>query len=225
MASYLKLFVDCLEKYQKLSDSEFGRLVRAALQYKATGAEPTDLGLEELLWDGIKLDIDRDTEKYANVVAARSEAGKKGGRPKKQKKQMLFWESKKSQDKDKEEDKDKDKEEDKDNPPPKSPQGERFERFWACYPRKVGKGNARKIFAKLKPSEEMLGRMIRAVELAKQSPQWQRDGGQYIPHPATWLNQERWEDEEPEAEPDRPPVAMNWVVPNPDSDNWEDLVP
>ena len=197
MASYLKLFVDCLEKYQKLSDSEFGRLVRAALQYKATGAEPTDLGREELLWDGIKLDIDRDTEKYASVVAARTEAGKKGGRPKKQKKQMLFEESKKSQDKD------KDKEEDKDNIPPKSPQGERFERFWACYPRKVGKGNARKIFAKLKPSEEMLGGMIRAVELAKQSPQWQRDGGQYIPYPATWLNQERWEDSPGDDLPDR----------------------
>lgn len=192
MASYLKLFVDCLEKYQKLSDSEFGRLVRAALQYKATGAEPTDLGREELLWDGIKLDIDRDTEKYASVVAARTEAGKKGGRPKKQKKQMLFEESKKSQDKDK--DKEEDKEEDKDNLPPKSPQGERFDRFWEAYPRKTGKGNARKLFAKLKPSEELLEKMLKAIEAAKQSPQWQRDGGQYIPYPATWLNQERWED-------------------------------
>ena len=37
--------------------------------------------------------------------------------------------------------------------------------------------------------------MIQAVEKQKQSTQWQRDGGQYIPHPATWLNQERWEDE------------------------------
>ena len=89
-ASYLKLFVDSLEKYQKLNDSEFGRLVRAALRYKATGAEPDDLGREALLWDGMRLDIDRDAEKYERTVAARSEAGKKGGRPKKQKKQMLF---------------------------------------------------------------------------------------------------------------------------------------
>ena len=94
-ASYLKLFVDSLEKYQKLNDSEFGRLVRAALRYKATGAEPDDLGREALLWDGMRLDIDRDAEKYERTVAARSEAGKKGGRPKKQKKQMLFLESKK----------------------------------------------------------------------------------------------------------------------------------
>ena len=85
-ASYLKLFVDSLEKYQKLNDSEFGRLVRAALRYKATGAEPDDLGREALLWDGMRLDIDRDAEKYERTVAARSEAGKKGGRPKKQKK-------------------------------------------------------------------------------------------------------------------------------------------
>ena len=117
-ASYLKLFVDSLEKYQKLNDSEFGRLVRAALRYKATGAEPDDLGREALLWDGMRLDIDRDAEKYERTVAARSEAGKKGGRPKKQKKQMLFLESKKSQDKDK----DKDKEEDV--TPLLSPQGE-----------------------------------------------------------------------------------------------------
>ena len=119
-ASYLKLFVDSLEKYQKLNDSEFGRLVRAALRYKATGAEPDDLGREALLWDGMRLDIDRDAEKYERTVAARSEAGKKGGRPKKQKKQMLFLESKKSQDKDKEEEKDKEE----DITPLLSPQGE-----------------------------------------------------------------------------------------------------
>lgn len=119
MANYLKLFVDCLEKYQKLNDTEFGRLVRAALRYKATGAEPTDLGREALLWDGMRLDIDRDNEAYAKTVKARSDAGKRGGRPKKeeenasdkkQKKQMLFSESKKSQDKEEDKDKDKDKE-------------------------------------------------------------------------------------------------------------------
>ena len=79
-AIYLKLFVDCLEKYQKLNDTEFGRLVRAALHYKETGAEPVDLGREALLWDGMRLDIDRDNERYSDVVNARSEAGKKGAK-------------------------------------------------------------------------------------------------------------------------------------------------
>lgn len=75
---YLKLFVDCLDKYQKLNDSEFGRLVRAALRYKATGEEPVDLGREALLWDGMRLDIDRDAERYSETVSKRAEAGKKG---------------------------------------------------------------------------------------------------------------------------------------------------
>lgn len=54
---YLKLFVDCLEKYRKLNDAEFGRLIRAALSYTSTGVEVELMGREELLWDGMKLDI------------------------------------------------------------------------------------------------------------------------------------------------------------------------
>ena len=75
---------------------------------------------------------------------------------------------------------------------------ERFDRFWKVYPKKVGKGAAEKSFLKLKPSEDLMKTMIQAVEAAKQTRQWQRDGGQYIPNPATWLNQRRWEDELPE---------------------------
>lgn len=73
--------------------------------------------------------------------------------------------------------------------------GDRFARFWEAYPRKVGKGAAEKAFSKLHPTEELLTAMLRAIQAQKQSSQWQRDGGQYIPHPATWLNQLRWEDE------------------------------
>lgn len=71
----------------------------------------------------------------------------------------------------------------------------RFDRFWAAYPRKVGKGAARRKFAQIKPDDALTDRMIQAVEKAKQSQQWTKDGGAYIPHPTTWLNQERWEDE------------------------------
>lgn len=75
---YLKLFVDCLDKYRKLNDAEFGRLIRAALTYKRDGVEMELNGREELLWDGIKLDIDRDNKTYSDIVNLRSEAGKKG---------------------------------------------------------------------------------------------------------------------------------------------------
>ena len=72
---------------------------------------------------------------------------------------------------------------------------DRFERFWRGYPKKVGKGDARKIWTRLRPSEELTLRMINAVEIAKKSVEWTKDGGKYIPNPSTWLNQERWEDE------------------------------
>ena len=37
MAKYLKIFTYAEKKYQKLSDAEFGRLIRAGLHYKETG--------------------------------------------------------------------------------------------------------------------------------------------------------------------------------------------
>lgn len=76
---------------------------------------------------------------------------------------------------------------------------ERFERFWSTYPRKVGKDAARKAFEKRKPDDELLGLMVAAIRRQKQSPAWTKDGGQFIPHPSTWLNEGRWQDEEPEA--------------------------
>lgn len=72
---------------------------------------------------------------------------------------------------------------------------ERFNEFWNRYPRKTAKETARKSFQKLKPDDELLRTMLEAIEKQKQCEQWTKDGGQYIPHPATWLNQKRWEDE------------------------------
>jgi hypothetical protein len=92
----------------------------------------------------------------------------------------------------------KDTREKRDIIPPIAPQGgddDRFNRFWAAYPKRVGKTAARKAFAKIKPDDEMMNVILEAVELQGKSDQWKRDGGQYIPNPATWLNQGRWEDE------------------------------
>ena len=69
-----------------------------------------------------------------------------------------------------------------------------FEEFWKHYPKKVGKGEAFKMYQRLKkrPGNEVLIAMVKKYE---QSPQWKRDSGQYIPNPATWLNQRRFDDE------------------------------
>lgn len=71
----------------------------------------------------------------------------------------------------------------------------RFAEFWKVYPKKVGKEAARKSWMKIKPDKALFIKMLEAVETAKKSKQWQKDNGQYIPNPSTWLNQGRWDDE------------------------------
>lgn len=66
-----------------------------------------------------------------------------------------------------------------------------FDKFWLSYPRKVAKGDAEKAWKKHKPD---LNRCLAALDIAKRSPDWLKDGGQFIPYPATWLNGKRWED-------------------------------
>lgn len=91
--------------------------------------------------------------------------------------------------------------------PPIVPQGTTgsdgdFDRFWSAYPRKVAKPRARTAWRRQKIRPEELDALLSALEADKQGDQWTRDGGRYIPHPATWLNQRRWEDE------DRTPEAL-----------------
>lgn len=73
--------------------------------------------------------------------------------------------------------------------------GEHFKTFWSAYPKKAGKDAAKKAFAKRKFDEQAFAKVMAALNEQKASEQWQKDGGQFIPHPATWLNQGRFEDE------------------------------
>lgn len=73
-----------------------------------------------------------------------------------------------------------------------------FDSFWAVYPRKVGKQTAYKAFEKAvkgKPANWVEAVLIPAVKTHAASNDWQKSDGQYIPHPTTFLNQGRWEDE------------------------------
>lgn len=73
-----------------------------------------------------------------------------------------------------------------------------FDIFWKHYPKKIGKDAARKAFEKkAKPPKETLEKIINALSWQRESEQWKKDGGNYIPNPATYLNQGRWQDERP----------------------------
>lgn len=76
-----------------------------------------------------------------------------------------------------------------------------FERLWAAYPRKVGKDAAARAFAKRKPGAALLQAMLDAVQAQRGSRDWTKDGGQFIPHLSTWLNEGRWQDESTSSTP------------------------
>lgn len=65
--------------------------------------------------------------------------------------------------------------------------------FWEEYPRKTGKGAALKAWKRIK-RKPGIAVILDAIAAQKTSTQWTKNGGQFIPHPATWINQERWND-------------------------------
>lgn len=68
-----------------------------------------------------------------------------------------------------------------------------FNDFWKAYPKKIGKAKCLSWFKTHKPKPETVEIMLEKIKEYKQTKQWQNE--QYIPHPYTWLNQGRWEDE------------------------------
>lgn len=66
-----------------------------------------------------------------------------------------------------------------------------FDIFWTAYPKKKGKGGAKKKFLKL--SKELLPVILEAIKKQKASKEW--EDPQFIKHPITWLNNGCWEDE------------------------------
>ena len=88
-----------------------------------------------------------------------------------------------------------------------------FDTFWAAYPRKTGKDCAAKSWATKKPP---LAKCLETISWQTQTEQWLKEGGKYIPMPATWINQGRWLDEPLNAKPaavvyKQAPMAPNAV--------------
>lgn len=70
-----------------------------------------------------------------------------------------------------------------------------FDEFYEHYPKKKNRAAAERSWARLKPSYELLEKMLVVLESQKESKDWKKDNGQFIPYPATWLNGRRWEDD------------------------------
>lgn len=90
-----------------------------------------------------------------------------------------------------------------------------FDTFWAIWPKREAKKDALRAWAKLRPDQQTAA--IKALPAHVQ--RWRSEGRarNHIPHPATWLNGERWEDElgeifpqQSRAQPQRTATADRW---------------
>lgn len=72
---------------------------------------------------------------------------------------------------------------------------EGFSEFWAAYPRKVAKEDARRAWEKLAPPPILREMIAVAIARQRETLQWTKGEGQFIPYPATWINGQRWHDE------------------------------
>ena len=94
-----------------------------------------------------------------------------------------------------------------------------FAEWWGLYPRKVGKEAARKRYAaarKTASAEAITAGLDRAIA------HWAAAGTapQFIPHPATWLSQGRWEDQLEPVDPPAPKPLQPWQQPAPRLPEW-----
>ena len=78
------LYADFAETAHKLGDADAGKLFKMILDHANGEDTTTDNLLLEIAFGPIKLQMNRDAEKWQKTREARSEAGKKGGRPSKQ---------------------------------------------------------------------------------------------------------------------------------------------
>lgn len=79
--------------------------------------------------------------------------------------------------------------------PPTGADGD-FSAFWDAYPKKKAKQAALKTWTNLSKKKALpdISVILEAIQKQRSTQDWQKDGGQFIPHPATWLNAGRWDD-------------------------------
>ena len=227
MRDSLLLFTAYQEKFRRLSDSQFGRLIRDLMAYQSDGILPEyeDLSLS-MAFDVMRADVDAVNERYEAKCAKLRENGTKGGRPKTktEENQMVVEKPngysenqmvlKKPNVTNKEKDKEKEKENVLNTPTvvfnrarASGGSAESFRAFWEMYPRKEKEDAACRTWISLRPDEALVNTIMESLKTnIEKNGAWKRDGGRYIPTAENWLLERRWKDEvkEEKTDPKRP---------------------
>ena len=70
-----------------------------------------------------------------------------------------------------------------------------FETFWTAYPKKRKKADALKAWSKQNGNRPPIETLLAKLTELKSSFDWTKEGGQFIPLPASWLNSGGWDDQ------------------------------
>ena len=223
MKEKFTFFQSYIEAAQWLPEEERDRFLLMVVRYGIYGEDPADTGesgAARAVFEAVRPNLDAS----AALAETNAENGRKGGRPRKnpdeseakatenrteteakatenriETEQKPNKKRKKAEEEEEEVEVEVEQEqENNNNARVRADRNPGFADFWKAYPKKQGIGAAEKAWKKIKPSEQLLGAMLFAISKQKRSRQW-REG--YIPNPATWLNQRRWEDVVDDAPP------------------------
>lgn len=199
-----------------LSDEDAGKLFKALFAHE-TGEDPGDLPpVVAMALSFMGAELDRNRQKYQEIVEKRREAGRQGGRPRREnpeaakketsseeeekhakaKKANGFFEKQKNPVNVNENDNENGNGNGNGNEIERAFTRVResgFDRFWDKYPRHRDREGALEAWQALAPDDPTQERILRALEKAMDSPQWLEEDGRYIPQAATWLRDRRWD--------------------------------
>lgn len=175
------------EAIKTLSKEDQANVWEAVFEYSLNMKEIELQGVANTIFLLMKPNLEANIKRYNN--------GKKA----KHKQKVSKTEARGKQEVSKDEaNKDKDKDKDKDIIKDKGAiiENEKFKLFWESYPKKKSKGDAEKAWNKIKPKNELIEKIMQSLLAQKKSSDWLKEGGQFIPYPASWLNSKGWENEE-----------------------------
>lgn len=104
-----------------------------------------------------------------------------------------------------EEEEEEEEEKEKDKKEILSSDSEEFSIFWLQYPKKNNKNTAIRRWNRMKVTPDLYQKIMEGLKRAKNSQEWNKDGGAFIPYPSSWLNAGGWENEYRPLQPTEPP--------------------
>ena len=198
-------YYDWFNVLKNLNYSQVGRVVMAIEEYEKSGIEPQFRdSTSKIAFTVISNTLIRDAEKYEKKCLKNAENARKRWDNNANVYERIN-ENANYADKERDKDKDKDKDTDRDiendsisssfSSKTVCEYSDDFLDFWKEYPKKVGKGDAFKMWKKAKLTNTDKTDIMNALNWQKKSDRWRNDYGRFIPNPSTYISQRRWEDE------------------------------